>query len=117
MRLAYEQGLLQQRSLNFFQHWALVYWAYLSRRIQIEDKNAELEQQTFNLAPERWMELYRDQLLTSLGIANEEGEIPLTEDDLDELDRFMAQLESKNRFSMNGSQTPSDFRSEWGNWT
>lgn len=117
MRLAYEQGLLKQRSLNYFQHWALVYWAYMDRRDRIEDKNAELEQQTFNLMPERWVELYRDSLLGALGIANEEGEVPLTEDDLDDLDKFMERLEKNNRFTMTGAETASDFRDEWGVWT
>lgn len=116
MRLAYEQGLLNQRSLNFFQRWALVYWIYLSRRIQIEDVNAELEQQTFNLAPDRWVELYRDQMLGKLGIPNEDGEIPLTEDDLDDLDKFVERLEKNGKFSMTGAQTP-DLRNQWGNWT
>lgn len=117
MRLAYEQGLLKQRSLNFFQHWALMYWAYMDRRTRIEDKDAELEQQTFNLMPERWVELYKDQLFGALGIANEEGEVPLTEDDLDELDKFMERLEKGNRFSMSGADAPQEFRKDWGSWT
>lgn len=117
MRLAYEQGLLKQRSLNYYQHWALLYWAYMDRRTKVEDKNAELEQQTFNLFPERWADLYRDQLLGALGVANEEGEIPLSEDDLDSLDQFMARLERNNNFSMSGADTPDDFRTEWGRWT
>jgi hypothetical protein len=119
VRLAYEQGLLKGKSLNFFQQWALVYWIYLSRRIQVEDKNSELEQQTFNLVPERWVELYRDRLLGELGLPDEDGEIQLQEDDLDELDKFMAKLESKAKFSMTGAQTIKDFQpqQEWGSWT
>ncbi len=78
--------------------------------------NSVLEQQTFNLQPDRWTELYRDQLMASLGIANEEGEIPLTEDDLDELDRFMEKLESNGRFTMNGGDA-TQYRSEWSGWT
>jgi hypothetical protein len=120
VRLAYEQGLLKQHSLNFYQKWALLYWVYMVRREQLEDKESELERQTFNLYPQRWNELYRDQMLAEMGLPNEHGEIPLMEDDLDELDRFMEQLERQNKFSMSGSSTPKDYQvrsHDWGNWT
>ena len=39
------------------------YWVYMERRTQITDKKAELEHQCFNLFPERWGALYRDQIL------------------------------------------------------
>lgn len=118
MRLAYEQGLLKGKSLNFFQQWALVYWMYLSRRVQLDDKNSELEQQTFNLAPDRWIDLYRDQVLGEMGIPNEDGDIPLSEGDLDDLDSFMAKLERNAKFSMTGAQTAADFKpaQEWSRW-
>lgn len=119
MRLAYEQGLLTRRSLNFFQQWALVYWIYMERRVSLEDKTSELEQQTYNLAPERWVDLYRDQMMAKLGIANEDGEVPLQEDDLEDLDKFMEKLERQSKFSMSGAQAPAtEFpRNEWGRWT
>ena len=95
MRLAYEQGLLRQKNLNYFQHWALLYWIYLTRRVQLEDMRAELIQQTFNLFPERWGELYRAEVFNELGIADESQAIPVTEDDLDEVNDFLARFESK----------------------
>jgi hypothetical protein len=109
---------LKQQSLNFYQKWALLYWIYMVRREQVEDAEANLERQTFNLFPQRWSELYRDQLLAELGMPNEDGEIPLREDDLDELDKFMEQLERQNKFSMSGADTPNDFHREekWGSW-
>jgi hypothetical protein len=118
VRLAYEQGLLKRQSLNFYQKWALLYWIYMVRREQIEDTEAMLERQTFNLFPQRWNDLYRDQLLAGVGMANEDGEIPLREDDLDELDKFMEQLERQSKFSMSGADTPNDFHREekWGSW-
>lgn len=116
MRLAYEQGLLSHKGLNFFQNWALLYYLYLDRRLKVEDRAAELEQQTFNLYPERWAELYRDQLLGKLQIPNEEGEIPLTEDDLDDLDKFMERLERGGQFTMSGGDAAPDFPRNWGAW-
>ena len=64
----------------------------MDRRHRLEDKNAELEQQTYNLFPDRWADLYKDKLLAELGLPNGEGEIPLQEDDLAALDKFMDQL-------------------------
>ena len=106
MRLAYEQGLLRGRGLNFFQKWALLYWVYMDRRNQMEDRDAEMERQTFNLNPDRWVDLYRDQILGKLGLPNEEGEVPV-----------MERLERDNRFQMSGADTPNDFRGDWGKWS
>lgn len=61
----------------------------MSRRVELEDKHAELELQTFNLSPERWGKLYRDTTLAGAtgkqpgdqGNAFGEGEreIPVTD--------------------------------------
>ena len=87
----------------------------MERRTRWEDTHAQLEQQTFNLFPERWSELYKDELLAELGLPNEEGEIPLQEDDLAALDQFMEKIERGGTFSMSGGQT-ADVREEWGRW-
>ncbi len=87
----------------------------MDRRHRLEDKNAELEQQTYNLFPDRWADLYKDKLLAELGLPNGEGEIPLQEDDLAALDKFMDQLERGQAFTMNGGQA-ADVREEWGRW-
>ena len=92
IRLAHAQGLLNQRSLNPVQEWALKYWIYLDRRVYMDDKQAELEHQCFNLSPERWGALYRDQMLPgAIGIGNE-PEIPVT--DPRDLDAFYESLNS-----------------------
>lgn len=58
--MAQAQGLLNRPSLNYVQAWALSYFIEMDRRVQLEDKHAELEIQTFNLFPERWGDLYRE---------------------------------------------------------
>ena len=88
MRLAYEQGLLKQHDLNHFQHWALMYYLYMERRIRMEDKQADLEQQCLYLFPDRWRQLHLSEYYESaFGI---EPEMPVN--DLDEIDRFMQSL-------------------------
>jgi hypothetical protein len=39
--------------------WALQYALYLERRIQVEDKEAELELSCYNTNFERWQQLYQ----------------------------------------------------------
>lgn len=77
--------------MNYVQHWALGYWIYMDRRIQVEDKRAELEEQTYNLFPERWGQLFRDDMLPVLppgdmghAFAPDEPELPTTYDDINE---------------------------------
>lgn len=131
IRLAYERGLLTQKSLNFFQQWALLYHMYLQRRIEMEDIDAQMERQTLNLNPEQWVRLYRDRVMRQLGVATEADEIPVTADDLDDLDAFMAQQEADFAAALDGKHTTSaapmgnDLRSilgqaeplSWGAWT
>lgn len=66
-----------------------MYWLYLERRTELEDRQAELETQTFNLFPERWSQLYRDQTLPGIG-PDDEGEEPIT--DIDMLDQWYEQM-------------------------
>lgn len=69
----------------------------MDRRVNLEDKYAELEQQTFNLFPERWGDLYRDELLPTtalppgdIGTAFDgEAEIPV---DVHEIDQYYENL-------------------------
>jgi hypothetical protein len=98
VRLAYEKGLLTQRNVSYFQNWALLYWMYMQRRTAIEDTQAELIQQTFNLFPERWSELYRAEIMAKLGLSD--GMMPEGEavDDLNEIDAFLSRLEQGRRW-------------------
>ena len=104
MRLAHERGLLHQKELSKAQFWALLYWVYLKRRTEREDKHAELIEQTFNLNPPRWIELYREEILKELGIEDEDEEqeedgfkeqgLPLQDSDYDAIDQFLEQQEN-----------------------
>lgn len=106
--------MLTQRSLNYFQQWALMYWLYLDRRTTLEDRQAELEGQTFNLFPERWSQLYQDKTLASLALEDgDEGfEAPVT--DIDALDAWYEQMVAQNakRFAGGGDSRAE----EWGDW-
>ena len=79
----------------------------MDRRQQMEDVESQLMQQTFNLFPERWTELYRDEIF---GYAPQEDEIPVTENDLDQMDAFLAQQEqgALKRWARAGA-LPNDF--------
>lgn len=63
----------------------------MSRRTELEDMDSFLERQCFNLNPEMWTKVYKDRILGQLD-ANDGG-LPLTEADLDDLDSYMAQQE------------------------
>lgn len=129
IRLAYERGLLTQKSLNYFQHWALLYYVYLERRIKMEDTDSLLERQALNLNPEMWVKLYRNRVMNQLGVSDDDGD-PVTEDDLDELDAFMSQQEADFQAQLHGTHTMNagtaggDFKSilsqansaQWGEW-
>ena len=77
--------------------WGLQYWIYMERRIQIDDKQAELEHQCYNLFPERWGNLYREQMLPGLPGSPEEEEIPVT--DPSDLDAWYENLDRQRRIS------------------
>lgn len=99
MRLAHAQGLLTQPNLNRFQHWALMYWLYLSQRSANEAMSKELELQCFNLAFDRWKDLYYSQPHSTLAppSANDDGDVPV--DDIDEVIRFYEGLDSQRTMS------------------
>lgn len=118
MRLAYEQGFLTQKNLSYFQHWGLLYALYLNRRTALEDTRAMLIQQTLNLDPERWVELYRDEMLRELGLDPDHDEefggghdeIPLEASDYDALDQFLRQQENNAvKRMISGGQLPPDY--------
>lgn len=89
-----------------------MYSIYLNRRTELEDRQAELETQTFNLFPERWGQLYQDKTLSALGeFSGEDFESPVT--DLDALDQWYEQM-----VATGGKQFAkgSAGRDEWGDW-
>lgn len=77
----------------------------MDRRVALEDKHAELEIQTYNLFPERWSELYRENVLGSMGQApgdmgqafQGEKELPVT--DIDAIRDFYDNLSAQRGIS------------------
>jgi hypothetical protein len=129
---------LTQKSLNSFQYWALLYFYYLNRRTQMEDLDVQLERECFNLNLERWMVIYKDRILGDLSLSGDDGEVPVTVDDIDEMDRYFEEQERlfklqagqqeqrfqdtlTGRHTMSGAQAPADWRATeglpWGRWT
>lgn len=82
--------------------WALQYWLYLERRVQIEDKQTELELQCYNTSFERWQQLYQSQVSGGdWGMAfGGEAEEPIT--DPADLDSWYANLSQQR--GMNGAE-------------
>jgi hypothetical protein len=125
--------LLTQKSLNHFQNWALSYHYMMRRRTEMEDLDVQLERECFNLAPDRWTQVYRDRILGTIDA--DDGGIPLTADDLDNLDRYMEEQERAfkqelqlqqvlgTKRTMSGAQSSVDNRVtqqatplSWGPW-
>jgi len=73
----------------------------MNRRTQLEDIDFQLERQCFNLNPEWWKVIYKDRVLGESGV--DDG-IPLTENDLDDLDRYMEEQERKYRETQSQQQ-------------
>lgn len=80
------------------------YWLDMSRRDYVDDEEAKLRQQTYNLFPERWKQLYEEQ--PNIGI---DGlpEIPIT--DPRQLDHWFNHLAGQQ--GMTGAQAERAFSS------
>jgi hypothetical protein len=117
VRLAHEQGLIHQRELNHFQNWALLYWVYLDRRTYNESLRSELEVQTFNLFPDRWIEVYKgrpDSVLTPA--PTESDEIPV--DDIDLIHSWYESHEQQRLMNGAGEIRPTGPETpKWGEWS
>ena len=66
-----------------------MYYLYMERRIRMEDKRFELEQECLYLFPERWKQIHLPEYY-GYGYGSAEPEMPVN--DLDEIDRFMETL-------------------------
>jgi hypothetical protein len=95
----------------------------------MEDLDFQLERETFNLAYDRWLLLYKDRVLGQVFNPDEAGEIPLDIDDLSELDRYMEEQERAYQAAasreenlqkiLHGKRTMSGAQAEplqWGPW-
>jgi hypothetical protein len=94
-----------------------MYWIYLDRRTQAEDRQADLESQTFNLVPERWSQIYQDRALMEVTGPDGEPETPVT--DIDALDRWYEEMVAsggKQYMRGSGDPLPSEETDRWGDW-
>lgn len=99
--MAHAQGLLTHPSLNVIQMWALQYFLYMERRIQVDDTMSSLEVQCYNLNLERWQQLYQNQGPDWGQAFDGEAELPIT--DPTDLDSWYANLERPR--GMTGAET------------
>jgi hypothetical protein len=100
--------VLTRPSLNVIQHWALQYWFFMSRRIQIEDADKELEAFCSVMWPERWQQLYASPVAAEGDHGQAFGgqpEIPVT--DPRDLDAWFEGL--ANERGMTGAEVEASF--------
>lgn len=93
MRLAYEQGLLQGKSLNSFQRWALKYHMSYKRWFLSEVEESVLKGLVFAFKPERFAEMF-----TKPEVESE----PISPDEFDSIERYL-QEQDKIQHTMSGS--------------
>ena len=91
----------------------------MDRRTQMEDRQADLEGQTFNLVPERWTQLYQDRAIAAIvGEAGEDspvGETPVS--DIDALDRWYEEMvASGGKQFVDGNGRRPEAMERWGDW-
>lgn len=95
-----------------------MYWIYMDRRTQLEDRQADLEGQTFNLVPERWTQLYQDRAVSEIvGLGEESslGETPVN--DIDALDRWYEEMvASGGKQFVDGNGRHLEATERWGDW-
>jgi hypothetical protein len=88
-----------------------MYWLYLDRRTILEDRQIELETQTFNLFPERWTQLYQEKTLGKIMSDQGEAEEPVT--DIDMLDQWYEQMVAQGGKQVIKAGPQTD---KWGDW-
>jgi hypothetical protein len=67
-----------------------MYYLYMERRIRMEDKRVELEQECLYLFPERWKQIHLADYYPTDSYGSTYDEVPVN--DIDEIDQFMEQL-------------------------
>jgi hypothetical protein len=94
VRLAYEQGLLQGRSLNPFQKWALRYHMSVKRWFLSEIEESLVKSMAFVFNPQRFTELFVD---------SEPESEPIGPDEFDSIERYL-QTQGQVRHSASGGE-------------
>jgi hypothetical protein len=107
VRLAYEQGLLQGKSISPYQRWALTYMMSYKRWFLGEVQESALKNLLFLLSPDRFREVYLPPTYTEPG---GDGE-PVYEDEVDAITAWLDSREETKQFS--GADAPEPQWTEW----
>lgn len=94
--------MLSGTRLNSFQRWALRYAINMNRRIQLQDTEDSLQRQTWYTHPERYEELFLAGVFEPEPLTIAGRDVEEVVDDIDELDAYFEQLETRR--SMTGAQ-------------
>jgi len=109
VRLAYEQGLLQGRSISPVQRWALIYHMSYQRWFLGEVQESALKNLLFMLDPKRFRDLY-----VAPEVDLEEEGVPMDSSDIDEIDKYLRNIDEKK--SVNAGDLPGEDSPQWGEW-
>lgn len=109
VRLAYEQGLLRGRSVTPYQRWALEYMLSLKRWFIAEVQQSALKDLLYLLDPKRWRELYLPPVIDD---GTDQG-VPQTPDDIDEIEKMLAEIDNGARRTVVASQLPGAGEDGW----
>lgn len=90
MRLAYEQGLLSQRSVNGFQRWALMYYFRYQQDIEKERFEADMKTRTFIENPQRYMELWAKPVAE---LMRDDDSEPIDPSEIPDIDTWLSSLD------------------------
>lgn len=95
MRLAYEQGLLSGRSLNWCQWWASVYHMSVKRWFKAEVRDDFLKRFTLITDQKRYVELYAPDLNRLAQDIDPDDLVPVLPEDFDSVEDYLNNLDQK----------------------
>lgn len=90
VRLASEQGLLQQRSINPYQWWALTYMMSYKRWFLGEVRDDFLKRFVLMTDPKRYLEVYASPLSEAL---DDVEEMPISPSEFADIDSYLKELD------------------------
>lgn len=97
MRLAYEQGLLSQLSINAFQNWALTYMLSVKRWDAGDKQQSFLKDMLFLNNPERFVQLYVPEPEAEPVLVDGKPfmQLDVDPDDFDAIDEYLRTLDKE----------------------
>lgn len=92
IRLAKEQGLLNQRNLTPFQHFALIYFLAMDRKQKMDDEEGFIKHVAAVMNPVRFREVYLSDSIP-MNDFNEAPGYEVQPEDFSEIDRYLNSLD------------------------